>query len=238
MLILGMDTATPHVGVAIGDSADGGRVLAEVLIAGDRRHAEQLAPAIKRVCDESGVRLDQLTAIAVGIGPGLFTGLRVGVTTAKVMAQALRIPVVAVSSLDLIAAPLLDGHGGHAHTLVVPVIDARRREVFSARYRVVPGGMQREGEYTVGSVEELIADLEAENEHVLLAGDGVSRYREQFAGLDRSDMAGPEFEAPSVAALVQLATGRVEREEFVQPWDVHPMYLRESDAELHWETPR
>ncbi len=233
MLILGMDTATPQVGVAIGDSADGGGALAEVLIAGDRRHAEQLAPAIQHACNESGVRLDQLAAIAVGIGPGLFTGLRVGVTTAKVMAQALRIPVVAVSSLDLIAAPLR-----HAHALVVPVIDARRREVFSARYRVVPGGVQREGDYTVGPVEDLIADLQARNERVLLAGDGVTRYREQFAGLDRSEMAGPEFEAPSVAALVQLAAGRVEREEFVHPWDVHPVYLRESDAELHWETPR
>lgn len=233
MYILGMDTATPQVGVAIGDSADGGGVLAEVLLAGDRRHAEQLAPAIRHVCDESGVRLDQLAAIAVGIGPGLFTGLRVGVTTAKVMAQALQIPVVAVSSLDLIAMPLR-----HAHALVVPVIDARRREVFSARYRVVPGGVQRDGDYTVGPVEELIADLLAGNEHVLLAADGVTRYREQFAGLDRSEVAGPEFEAPSVTALVQLAAGRVEREEYVQPWDVHPMYLRESDAELHWETPR
>ncbi|MSO78076.1 MAG: tRNA (adenosine(37)-N6)-threonylcarbamoyltransferase complex dimerization subunit type 1 TsaB [Acidimicrobiia bacterium] len=238
MFILGMDTATSQVGVAIGDSADGGGVLAEVLIAGDRRHAEQLAPAIQHVCDESGVRLDQLGAIAVGIGPGLFTGLRVGVTTAKVMAQALGIPVVSASSLDLIAAPPALLEEGHAHALVVPVIDARRREVFSARYRVVPGGVQREGDYTVGSVEDLIADLQAGSEHVLLAGDGVTRYREQFAGLDRSEMAGPEFEYPSVAALVQLAAGRVEREEFVQPWDVHPMYLRESDAELHWETPR
>ncbi len=230
MLILAIDTATPQVGVAIGD-ADG--VRGEVRVVGGRRHAEQLAPAIQYVCTETGVRLDTLAAIAVGIGPGLFTGLRVGVTTAKVMAQALRVPVVAVPSLDLIAAPMR-----HSHALVVPVIDARRREVFSARYRTVPGGMQREGEYTVGSVEDLIAELEAIGERVLLAGDGVARYREQLAGLDRSEMAGPEFEAPSVAALVQLAAARVEREEFQAPWDVHPMYLRESDAELHWETPR
>jgi tRNA threonylcarbamoyladenosine biosynthesis protein TsaB len=200
---------------------------------GGRRHAEQLAPAIRSVCEEAEVRLDQVAAIGVGIGPGLFTGLRVGVTTAKVMAQALRVPVVAVSSLDLIALPLR-----HARALVVPVIDARRREVFSARYRVVPGGVEREGEYAVGSVDYLLGELEALGEHVLLAGDGVARYREQFEGLDRSEIAGPEFEAPSMASLVQLAAGRVERQEFQTPWDVHPMYLRESDAELHWETPR
>jgi tRNA threonylcarbamoyladenosine biosynthesis protein TsaB len=141
--------------------------------------------------------------------------------------------VVPVSTLDLIALPLR-----HSHALVVPVIDARRKEVFSARYRVVPGGVQREGEYDVGSIEALIADLEAGGEEVLLAGDGVARYQEQLRTLDRAELAGPEFSAPSMAALVRLATSQVEREEFVQPWDVHPMYLRESDAELHWETPR
>jgi tRNA threonylcarbamoyladenosine biosynthesis protein TsaB len=230
MLVLAMDTATPQVGVAIGD-ADG--VRGEVRLVGGRRHAEQLAPAIEFVCRESGVRLDQLAAIAVGVGPGLFTGLRVGVTTAKVMAQALRVPVVAVPSLDLIAHPLC-----HARALVVPVIDARRREVFHARYRAVPGGVQREGDYAVGSVEDLMSELEAGGEHVLLAGDGVTRYREQFARLERAEEAGPEFDAPSVAALVQLAAARVEREEFESPWDVHPMYLRESDAQLQWKTPR
>ena len=98
MLVLAIDTATTQVGVAIGDGA---RVLGEVRMIGARRHAEQLAPAVAYLCSETGVSLDRIAAIAVGIGPGLFTGLRVGVTTAKVMAQALRVPVVDVPSLDL-----------------------------------------------------------------------------------------------------------------------------------------
>src|SRR5436305_14491 len=81
---------------------------------------------------------DHLAAIAVGTGPGLFTGLRVGVTTAKVMAQALRIPVVGIPSLDLVAYPLR-----HTDRTIVAVLDARRHEVFAARYRPVPGGVQR-----------------------------------------------------------------------------------------------
>jgi tRNA threonylcarbamoyladenosine biosynthesis protein TsaB len=230
MLVLAMDTATPQVSVAIGD---GGSVRGEVRLVGGRRHAEQLAPAIRYLCETTGVRLDQLGAVAVGIGPGLFTGLRVGVTTAKVMAQALRVPVVAVPTLDLVAYPLR-----HAHRVVVAVIDARRGEVFHARYRPVPGGVQREGRYAVGSVDELVADLEATGEEALLAGDGVARYREQLAALDRVEDAGPGFEAPSVGALVELATARAIREEFSTPWEVHPLYLRESDADLHWATPR
>jgi len=230
MLVLAIDTATPQVAVAIGDN---GTVRGEVRMVGERRHAEQLAPAIHYVCAETGVRLDKLAAIAVGVGPGLFTGLRVGVTTAKVMAQALRIPVVTIPTLDLLAYPLR-----HTRRMVVAVIDARRQEVFHARYRPVPGGVQRDGDYAVGPVEELIADLEAGGEEALLAGDGVTRYRSHFEGLDRAEVAGPGFEAPSVAALVELATARAMREEFTTPWEVRPLYLRESDAELHWATPR
>ena len=81
-------------------------MLGEVRLAGGRRHAEQLAPAIEYLRRELGIDLGHLAAIAVGIGPGLFTGLRVGVTTGKVMAQALRIPVVGIPSLDLVAYPL------------------------------------------------------------------------------------------------------------------------------------
>ena len=230
MILLAIDTSTPQVAVAVGDGAG---VRGEVRLVGGRRHAEQLAPAIRYVCDEAEVRLDQLAAIAVGIGPGLFTGLRVGVTTAKVMAQALRVPVVGVPSLDLVAYPLR-----HTGRLIVTVLDARRHEVFHARYRPVPGGVQREGNYAVGPVRDLVADLEATGEDVLLAGDGVARYRDDLADLDRAEQAGPAFDVPSVAALVELASARVEREQFEAPWDVEPMYLRESDAELNWEVAR
>jgi tRNA A37 threonylcarbamoyladenosine modification protein TsaB len=114
------------------------------------------------------------------------------------------------------------------------VIDARRREVFHARYRPVPGGVQREGSYAVGPVRDLVADLEATGEEVLLAGDGVAPYRAELADLDRSEEAGPAFDFPSITALVELATARVEREQFESPWDVRPLYLRESDAQLRW----
>jgi tRNA A37 threonylcarbamoyladenosine modification protein TsaB len=98
--------------------------------------------------------------------------------------------------------------------------------------------VQRISEYTVGSVEELVAELSADGREVLLAGDGVERYRDEFAALDRAVHAGPQWEAPSATALIELATGRLEREEFTSPWEVSPLYLRESDAELAWAARR
>jgi tRNA threonylcarbamoyladenosine biosynthesis protein TsaB len=226
MLLLALDTATPQVAVAIGDD---GRVRGEVRLAGRRRHAEQLVPAIAYLCEQTGVRLEQLAAVAVGVGPGLFTGLRVGVTTAKVMAQTLRVPVVAVPSPDLVAYPLR-----HAGRLIAVVLDARRREVFHAQYRPVPGGVQRVSAYAVGAAVDVVAELAAGGDEALLAGDGVEANRDEFATLDRAEDAGPEFEHPSATALVELATGRVEREEFTSSWAVQPLYLRASDAELAW----
>lgn len=227
MLLLGIDTATTRVSVAI---AEGGVVLGAVSLSGGRRHAEQLAPAIQYLRDELGVSFRQLAAIAVDVGPGLFTGLRVGVTTAKVMAQALRVPVVGIPSLDLVAYPLR-----YSNRLVVAVLDARRREVFSASYRPVPGGLQRVSDYEVRTPTELVAELEAGTDELLLAGDGVAAYRGAFSSLEHAELAGADHASPNAAALVELATARVEREDFESPSELRPLYLRTSDAEIHWD---
>jgi tRNA threonylcarbamoyladenosine biosynthesis protein TsaB len=227
LLLLAIDTATPRVSVALGRD---GRVIGDISLDGGRRHAEQLAPAIEYLCSELDVELGQLAAIAVGLGPGLFTGLRVGVTTARVMAQSLRIPVIGVPSLDLIAYPLR-----YASRLVVPVVDARRHEVFFACYRPVPGGVQRITPYEVTSPDGLAGELEARGEDALLAGDGALRYENELGKLDRVELAGPGAALPSAAALVELAGARYEREEFSPPDEVHPLYLRRSDAEIEWE---
>ena len=230
MLLLAVDTATSQVAVALGED---GRVLGETRLAGGRRHAEQLAPAIASLGEQTGVRLDALDALAVGVGPGLFTGLRVGVTTVKVMAQALGVPVVAISSLDLVAHPLR-----HARRTIVVVVDARRREVFHARYRPVAGGVARVSDYAVGPPGEVVAGLADEGEEVVLAGDGVAAYWSTFAALEQAEVAGRDFDYPSASALVELATARVTRGEVEPPDAVRPLYLRESDAALAWGSAR
>src|SRR3954454_5998096 len=196
VLLLALDTSIAQVSVAC---VDNGTVLGAVEPAGGRRHAEQLAPAIDYLRRECGVELDRLAAIAVGTGPGLFTGLRGGVTTAKVMAQALRIPVVGVPSLDLVAYPLR-----HSERTVVAVLDARRREVFAARYQPVPGGVQRVSDYAVHTPAELVAHPGGVGAELaagvaglapglLVGGDGVTRFPDEFAALDHAEVAGPEF---------------------------------------------
>ncbi len=122
MIILGIESATAQVGCALG-GVEG--VFASFHAAAGRRHAETLVPAIQFVCDSAEIDLREISVVAIDIGPGLFTGLRVGIATAKAMASALRVPMIGLSSLDLLAYQVR-----HSPRLIVPVVDGKRGEVF------------------------------------------------------------------------------------------------------------
>ncbi len=227
MIILGIETATLQVGCAVG-GVEG--ALASFTATRGRRHAETLVPAVQFVCAQAQVDLDEVSVVAVDVGPGLFTGLRVGVATAKALALALRVPMVGLSSLDLLAFAL-----HHTDGLIATVVDARRGEVFAAMYRPVPGGVQRVAEPRVCSPGDLAGELMAMGEDCLLVGDGAVRYASSFDDARHLSIADGAFAHPSPAALVQLAHARAVREEFVQPSELEPMYLRKADAEINWE---
>ena len=227
MLILGIESATVQVGCAIGGHEG---VLASFHAARRRRHVEALVPAIAFTAQQAGVSLDELGAVAVDLGPGLFSGLRVGVTTAKMLAQTLRLPVIGVSSLDLLAFPVR-----YSNRLIVAAIDARRGELFYAFYRQVPGGVQCLSGYQVGKPGDLASELLATGEDALLVGDGALRYADELSDLSRAETAGPAHAHPSATALVELAHPRALREEFVTASEVEPLYLRRTDAEINWD---
>ncbi len=227
MIILGIETATLQVGCAVG-GVEG--ALASFTATRGRRHAETLVPAVQFVCAQAQVELAEVSVVAVDVGPGLFTGLRVGVATAKALALALRVPMVGLSSLDLLAFAL-----HHTDGLIATMVDARRGEVFAAMYRPVPGGVQRVAEPRVCSPGELASELMAMGEDCLLVGDGAIRYASSFDDARHLRIADGAFAHPSPAALVQLAHARAVREEFVQLSELEPMYLRKADAEINWE---
>lgn len=228
MLILGISTSTKQVGAAVGGHEG---VLASSHSARGKRHAENLAPAIDFVRRQARIELDEISVIAVDIGPGLFTGLRVGIAAAKAMAHALRVPMIGISSLDLLAWPLR-----HTSREIVAVVDARRGEVFYARYRPTPGGVQRLGDPLVASPDDLRADLEATDSDYLIVGDGGLRYADELAGIVRVEIAEQYLAHPNAGSLVQLAHAKAIREDFVQPWQLEPLYLRPPDAEINWST--
>lgn len=217
MLLLAFDTATPAVTVAL---HDGHRTLAESTQVDARRHGELLMPAVDRVLGEAGVKLDAVTGIVVGAGPGPYTGLRVGLVTAAALADALEVPVHGLCTLDGIAYAA--GQAGQAGITglqggpFVVATDARRKEVYWARYdgpraRVTDPAVDRPAD-----IADRVAGLAA-------VGAGAALYPEVF-----TDVRPPEHQ--SAAALAALAAAKLEAgEDFLPPL---PLYLRRPDAQV------
>ena len=205
-------------------------MLGSVSVAGKARQ-ESVTPALAQLCHWTGIELSQVGGIAVGIGPGLFTGLRVGIETAKTLAQVLTVPIVGITSLDALAFSVR-----HTRKLIVAVIDGRRGEVFYAIYRALPGGVVRGSKYSVGTPDHLSAELETLPEEMLAVGDGAILYRDKLDELgSRVELASTVRAHPEAASLVELAVPRLLREEHDRLHDVVPMYLRRSDAEIAWD---
>jgi tRNA threonylcarbamoyladenosine biosynthesis protein TsaB len=227
MIVVGIETSTPQISVAIGTERE---ILGRIQVAGAARQ-EAVTPALERLLHWTGVELDQVGGFAAGVGPGLFTGLRVGVETTKTLAQVNGAPIVGLTSLDVLAYAVR-----YTHRRIVAVIDGRRGEVFWAAYRPVPGGVVRETDYAVAKPEALAADLEADPSDVLAVGEGAMLYRDVLAQSGSGiDFASASVSHPDAAALVELAVPRFLREEHDRLFDVVPLYLRKSDAEIAWD---
>jgi tRNA threonylcarbamoyladenosine biosynthesis protein TsaB len=225
MIVLAIDTATPQVSVALGGPD---KIWGSFSAATGKRHSETLAPAIALLTDATGITLAQVDRVAVDVGPGLFTGLRVGLATAAALATALERPAVAMTSLDLLFYPQAGGHRA-----VATLVDARRGEVFWALYRP---GTGRVSEPVVAAPHVVAAALAELGEDVLALGDGAARYRDILLGAPGRPPAegGGRIEVrdgyPSAVDLVALAAGRPT----VAPAELRPQYLREADVRIGW----
>src|SRR4051794_12797654 len=205
--MLAFDTSTPAVTVAV---HDGSTVVAEHTEMGVNRHGELLMPGIEQVLAMVSARPGDLTHVVVGTGPGPFTGLRVGLVTARSLGDALTIPVSGVPSLDAVA--LLHKQSAGAGGLVV-MTDARRREVYWAGY--TPDGVRTHGP-GVGRPDPLVEPLPP---MATLAGAGAVLYRDRFPDhVVRDDQQFPAASALAVIAAARLVDGSA------GPAD--PLYLR------------
>lgn len=233
MTLLAIETAAELVGVALAD-ADGPR--AAVWVRGSRRHAESLAPAIAHVLEQTSTSLRDVEVVAVDVGPGLFTGLRVGVATAQGIAQGLGIRVLEVTSLAVLTQAAAEGGWSGP---VAAVVDARRGEVFAAvtaRPGEEPGPALR---YRPDGLARLLDAVAAEaGGPVLAVGNGARRYADALADVRRSGhvvLGGTALADPGPAALAAVAAGRMaDGQAPVPPGEVRPVYLREPDARINW----
>lgn len=227
MLVLGIETSTSQSSVCLATEHG---VMASASLGRGRAHGEFLAPAIAFCLRQAGLDLTAVAGVAVSLGPGLYTGMRVGIATAQSLAHVRQLPVVGLASLDLLAFGVR-----YTSRLVCAVLDAKRRELFWAFYRSVPGGVQRTSDFRIGPPDRLAAEIEAERSDVLCVGDGGIAHGSLLTSAGAEVVTSQTLAYPHAESLVELALPRLLREEGQRPEDLRPIYLRRADARINWQ---
>ena len=220
-LILNIETSTENCSVAL---ARDGQVLSSKEEHSDKYiHSESLHPFINEVMDKAGLALHELDAVAVGRGPGSYTGLRIGVSAAKGLTFPLGIPLISSSGLDILAADFTVKHETSPEDLLVPMIDARRMEVYTAifSHKATPISMIEARIVEEGSLDHL------QGERVFVFGTGASKCQTVLTD-PKFNFVGPVY--PSALALAALSERRFQAGKFEDVAYFEPFYLKEFKA--------
>ena len=239
MLILGIDTASVTASAAL---VEGGKLIGEQACSGfapsglgspNRRgnHAEILLPLIDRLLGRAGLTLAEISALAVAIGPGSFTGLRIGLSTVKGLAYGWEIPVVGIPTLAAVAGRVNDCEG-----FICPFLDARKKEVYAALFHRKDGRLERVTDDLVSAPERIVESVRCRlnGGPCLFVGDATRTYANAIKErLGEQGLLTVGDSYPSTAfSVARLAEERVRREEFDPVGPLVPLYLRPSEAEL------
>lgn len=222
--IVAFDSTSDYLSLAL---SVGGEIIANKHIYEPRAHLAHLVPAIAKLLKSVDLSLQEIGLLAVGTGPGSFTGTRIGVATAKSLAQGSGKPLVGIASLDILAA----GLEARPQQLVYPIVDANRRQVYTAAYR----GDNRISPYDIVTVDKLAETLARENNDLLATGNGLALYG-KFLMDKLGDKFIPAVEDkwyPNAKYLIKIAEKKFSREQATNNdyYKINPIYLRLSDAE-------
>ena len=220
MIILGIETSTTIGGVALvrDGAAPVERTFEKGLV-----HGREITPAIQQIANEAGISLEDIDFVAIDVGPGSYTGVRVGVSTAKTLAWVLGKKLAAIISLDALAEAAKD-----LGPAIVPVLDARRGQLYTATYTVSSGSVTRVNGPSVVAPNGFLETLPR---HAVLLGDAVARFPDELKAKNGITHAPEEFWIPKAIVIAQLGHRVAESGEPADPVTLEPLYLRPSEAE-------
>jgi len=224
MKVLGIDTSSLVMSIAV---VENNRLLGEYTTNLKKNHSIRLMPAISRLLEELGMEPEELGGVAVAQGPGSYTGVRIGLSTAKALAWSLGIPLAGVSSLEAIAA-----NASFAKEKICPLMDARRGQVYTALF----SGRNRLHQDQIRLLDEWLPELKLAEERILFLGDDVSLHQEKIEqGLGDMALFGPaEWNLPRASFIARKGAELIEEGQYAQIHSFAPHYLQLAEAEANW----
>jgi len=221
--VLGIDTSTESLGIAIVE--DGKLIVSNDKISG-MRHSQDLIPTIKDLLKRASLALEDVDGIAVSIGPGSFTGLRIGVTAAKTLSLVTGKPVAAVPTLDAIARNAYYYPG-----IICPIMDAKKQLVYAALYKRGKNGLKRTSGHLLISVGELLKKLDTKT---LFLGDGIGLYGGIIKKVKKAkaEFAPASFWFPKAEQVALLGAARLKMGKKEKPLELVPLYLHSKECNI------
>ena len=227
MRVLGIDTSTSCGSVGLIDDEE---IISDYLLNIPVTHSERLLGAVEFVLREAHCPIGNIDGWAISLGPGSFTGLRIGVSTVKGLAYATGKPVAGVSTLDVLASQIAP-----TSYLICPILDARKKEVYTAFYRYDEGiSLQRQSDYQAIRPEDLVKNIK---EHTIFLGEGLKTYGDFLLNSlpSLAIFPSPSLSVSHGSTVAKLGSEHLQKGEHLELSTFVPIYVRPSEAEMKWQ---
>ena len=229
MKILGINTSTKFCNLGLIEDED---VLIEYTINGlKKKHSSILVPAIKDLLKTMGLKMEEINGIAISIGPGSFTGLRIGLCVAKGLCYACSLPLLGITTLDAMAFPLKE-----IPYLICPLLESKKDEIYDVVFR---GGdsLHRVMDYKCEDIQSLLVRLSPLKEKIIFLGDGIKKHRDIIKEKIGKDalFIDSQLNLPVATSIAFLGLNKLKKGEEDDISTITPFYLRKSEAEIIWE---
>ena len=228
MKILGIDTSSMAASVAV---IEDNKLICEYTINTKKTHSQKLMPMIENMLNLSDLNVREIDAIAVCEGPGSFTGLRIGMATAKAIAHVNDIPVIGVNSLEVLAANM-----NLCDKKICPILYAQRNQVYTGRYRYEGTKLVEIKEIGIQPIDELLEELAQSKEEWILVGEAVYKYEDKIKEIANIEIPAASNNVTKAGSLCSVAKFKFdEGKDIFNCYTVNPLYIRKSQAEEQYE---
>lgn len=228
MRILGIDTSTMAASVAV---IEDNQLVCEYTINTKKTHSQKLMPMIENMLKESDLNINDIDLIGICVGPGSFTGLRIGMATAKAIAHVNNIPIVGVTSLEMLAANM-----NLCDKKICSILDAQRNQVYTAKFEYIGNRLVQINDTDVLEIDKLINEISSSEDDYILIGEAVYKYEKKLKDIENISIPSPSHNVTKASSLCSIALEKYNQGENIEScYTINPMYIRKSQAEVQYD---
>ena len=228
MKVLGLDTSSNATSIAV---IEDNKLICEYTVNTKTTHSQKLMPMIENMLKISEINVNDMDMIAICQGPGSFTGLRIGMATAKALSHVNNLPIIGVNSLELLA-----GNMDLSDKKICSILDAQRTQVYMGQYKFENNKLVEIKSVDVVEIDELLEELKSSNEEWILVGEAVYKYEDKIKEIQNIYLPAPSHNVNKASSLCTIAMNKYNQNiDVYDCYTINPVYIRKSQAEVQYD---